>query len=75
MPGSSGQEAFLSVYTHLHRFPVSVPEAFPDLLNTNEIVYNQFSDHMIAPNLSMIDVMMFNSKDDIKKMLQAYTLV
>lgn len=46
-----------------------------NFLHTNEIVYNQFSDHMIAPNLSMIDVMMFNSKEDIKKMLEAYTLV
>ena len=43
-------------------------------LKTDEIIYEQFNGIKI-PNLSIIDVMMFNSKDDIKKMLDKYTLI
>lgn len=39
---------------------------------TNE--YKQLDNEFI-PNLSIIDVMMFNSKDDIKKMLDMYELI
>ena len=46
-----------------------------NFLHTNEIIYNQFSKDMIEPNLSIIDVMMFNSKEEIKKMLGEYTLI
>lgn len=46
-----------------------------EFLNTDEIYYNQFSDGMIEHNLSIIDVMMFNSKEDVKKMLGEYTLI
>lgn len=43
-------------------------------LKTNEIIYQQFN-NLFIPNLSIIDVMMFNSKNDIKNMLQAFTLI
>ena len=36
--------------------------------------YKQFGDEFI-PNLSIIDVMMFNSRNDIKKMLSVYELI
>ena len=37
-------------------------------LKRNEIEYKQYENDFI-PDLSIIDVMMFNSKEDIKKML------
>lgn len=43
-------------------------------IQTELINYKQFNDKFI-PNLSIIDVMMFNSKEDIKEMLKKYTLV
>ena len=43
-------------------------------LETNDIDYEQFGKAFV-PNLSMIDVLMFNSKDEIKTMLDAYKLV
>jgi hypothetical protein len=43
-------------------------------IKTKEITYKQFDDTFV-PNLSIIDVMMFNSKDEIKKMLNEYELI
>lgn len=43
-------------------------------IKMNEIRYKQFDNEFI-PNLSIIDVMMFNSKEDIQKMLESYTLI
>jgi len=43
-------------------------------LKTDNIEYKQFSNEFI-PNLSIIDILMFNSKDKIKEMLTKYTLV
>lgn len=43
-------------------------------LKTDEISYKQFDNEFCA-NLSIIDVMMFNSKERIKRMLDLYTLV
>lgn len=43
-------------------------------LKTNDIKYKQYNDSF-EPNLSLIDVMMFNSAEDIRAMLQEYTLV
>jgi len=43
-------------------------------LKTEDIIYKQFDNEFI-PNLSIIDVMMFNSKDDINKMLDKFTLI
>jgi hypothetical protein len=43
-------------------------------LKTDEIMYNQNFSNFI-PFLSIIDVMMFNSKNDIKEMLNKYKLV
>lgn len=45
-----------------------------NFLETNEIVYQQFN-HEFIPNLSIIDVMMFNDKETIKKMLTMFKLV
>ena len=45
-----------------------------NFLKTEEITYKQFNDEFV-PNLSIIDVMMFNSKDEIKNMLEGYKLV
>lgn len=43
-------------------------------ISSNPIVYKQFSNEFI-PSLSIIDVIMFNSVDEIKVMLNNYTLV
>ena len=43
-------------------------------IKTNEIYYKQFNNNFV-PSLSIIDVMMFNSKDEIKKMLNKYELI
>jgi hypothetical protein len=43
-------------------------------LKTHEISYKQFN-YEFVPNLSIIDIMMFNSVDEIKKMLDEYELL
>lgn len=43
-------------------------------LSTNQIDYKQFVNEFI-PNLSIIDVMMFNPKDEIKRFLNEYKLL
>ena len=43
-------------------------------IQTELMNYKQFNNKFI-PNLSIIDVIMFNSKEDIKEMLKNYTLV
>ncbi len=43
-------------------------------LYSNNIVYKQFGNKFI-PNLSIIDVLMFNSIKDIREILQNYTLI
>lgn len=45
-----------------------------NFIKSNSIVYQQFKDPFI-PDLSIIDVMMFNSPDEIKKMLNQYELI
>ena len=43
-------------------------------LKTNDISYKQFNNEFV-PNLSIIDVMMFNSQEKIKAMLNDFTLI
>ena len=43
-------------------------------LKTEDITYKQF-DNKFVSNLSIIDIMMFNSKEEIKEMLKKYTLI
>lgn len=43
-------------------------------VETKNIVYQQFG-NTFQPNLSIIDVMMFNSRDKIREYLEAYTLI
>lgn len=43
-------------------------------VKTDSIVYSQYSNDFVA-NLSIIDVLMFNSKEDVRKMLKQYTLI
>ena len=45
-----------------------------NFIKMNDIKYKQFNDKFV-PNLSIIDIMMFNSKDKIKEMLNNYTLI
>ena len=45
-----------------------------NFLKTGDIEYKQFYNKFI-PNLSIVDVMMFNSKEEIKKMLNKYALI
>lgn len=42
-----------------------------NFLKTNEIIYSQFKNEFV-PFLSIIDVMMFNSKDTIREYLNSY---
>jgi hypothetical protein len=44
-------------------------------LRTRDIQYRQFGRHPFVPSLSIIDVMMFNSKQEIAGLLDAYDLV
>lgn len=43
-------------------------------LSTNEIVYKQYNDEFVA-SLSIADVLMFNEKEKVKKMLKDFTLI
>jgi len=43
-------------------------------LKSSEIFYKQFNNEFI-PNLSIVDVLMFNSKDNIKNMLNQFQLI
>ena len=43
-------------------------------LKTDQILYKQFNNEF-TPNLSIIDVLMFNSKDNIKNMLTQFELI
>ncbi len=45
-----------------------------NFLNTEIVEYKQFNNEFL-PYLSIIDIMMFNSKDQIKEMLGRYTLI
>lgn len=42
-------------------------------LRTNEIIYKQFKNEFV-PNLSIIDVLMFNPKDEVIRLLDSFTL-
>lgn len=43
-------------------------------IQTGDIRYRQFGREFI-PNLSILDVIMFNSRDDIRMMLEQYTII
>ena len=43
-------------------------------INTDEIVYKQFGDSFVE-KLSIIDMIMFNSREEIRDMLDKYTLI
>ncbi|MBN1060027.1 WbqC family protein [Clostridium botulinum] len=43
-------------------------------LKTGAVEYKQFNNEFVS-NLSIIDVLMFNSKEDVQKMLQQYELL
>jgi len=45
-----------------------------NFIDTKEIEYKQF-DKDFVPNLSIIDILMFNSKEEIREFLQRYELV
>ena len=45
-----------------------------NFLRTREIQYKQFNNDFV-PNLSIIDVMMFNSPETIREMLDDYELL
>jgi hypothetical protein len=45
-----------------------------NFLKTKEICYKQFGEEFV-PNLSMIDVLMFNSKTEIREMLNLFELM
>ena len=44
-----------------------------NFIKTNPIEYKQF-DNSFIPNLSIIDVLMFNSKEKVKEMLGSYKM-
>ncbi len=45
-----------------------------NFLKTDDFQYRQFNSEFI-PHLSIIDVMMFNSKDEVKKLLNRFSLI
>ena len=45
-----------------------------NFLKTGDIKYKQFNNEFV-PNLSIVDVLMFNTKGEIKEMLTKYTLI
>jgi hypothetical protein len=44
-------------------------------IKMEEIKYNQFKNDNFVSHLSMLDVLMFNSKDEVRKLLKSYTLI
>ena len=44
-------------------------------LKIKDILYRQFNDTIFIENLSILDVMMFNSKDKIKLLLGEYEII
>ncbi len=56
------------------------PQNFKDqkirlqFLKTDDIIYQQYKEDFV-PNLSIIDVLMFNSVEEVKELLQKYTLI
>lgn len=45
-----------------------------DFIKMDPVTYRQFDDSF-TPNLSIIDVLMFNSKPNVRELLNAYTLI
>jgi len=45
-----------------------------DFIKSDAIAYTQFKNEFV-PWLSIIDVMMFNSKETIQRYLQSYTII
>ena len=45
-----------------------------NFIKTNNIIYKQYDNEFIS-NLSIIDVLMFNSKEEVKKFLNEYELI
>lgn len=62
-----GQELYSQVYFASKKIKLR-------FLKTGEVEYKQFNDGFVA-NLSIIDVMMFNSVDQIKNKLKMYELI
>ena len=46
-----------------------------NFINMNGIIYNQLSNNKFIPSLSIIDVLMFNSIEETKKLLTQFTLI
>lgn len=44
-------------------------------IKTKYITYKQFNENKFIPNLSIIDVLMFNSKEKVKNLLNEYELI
>ncbi|WP_164717514.1 WbqC family protein [Proteus mirabilis] len=49
-------------------------EYFLNFIKPKEVVYQQFNNKNYEPNLSMIDILMNNSKNEVKKLLNEYIL-
>ncbi|MER1771027.1 WbqC family protein [Proteus mirabilis] len=47
---------------------------FLNFIKPKEVVYQQFNNKNYEPNLSMIDILMNNSKNEVKKLLNEYIL-
>jgi len=45
-----------------------------NFIRMNDVTYKQFA-HAFVPNLSIVDVLMFNSRDTIGELLEEYTLL
>lgn len=44
-------------------------------LKSNEIRYRQYQEDIFIPDLSVVDLLMFNDKDQVKQYLNEYTLI
>lgn len=62
------------VVRHFILFLILKRMDYAKFLKTGEIKYQQFGDKFV-PGLSIVDVLMFNSKEEVRKQLQNYTLV
>uniref|UniRef100_UPI0013A5A8CB WbqC family protein n=1 Tax=Proteus mirabilis TaxID=584 RepID=UPI0013A5A8CB len=47
---------------------------FLNFIKPKEVVYQQFNNKNYEPNLSMIDILMNNSTNEVKKLLNEYIL-
>ncbi len=64
----------MALNTHISTTKTSVNNIELNFIKSNPLQYKQFNNEFVSW-LSIIDIMMFNSKEQIKEYLNSYTLI